>query len=185
MGNEVNRLVLEGLFGPVFKSTSTSELIDNKQLSSFKIKCLVLKYTDDICKSQKNTDYQMEMDFIVKNNSRNNFIKNLVLSLEGNSLVLFQLVEKHGKILYELIKNNIKDGRKVFFVSGETNSEIREDIRKIADSNPINIFFSFNDKKIICDSNDVVFLSDGSNKLAKDITIKDDIDDKWIKFKLL
>lgn len=131
--SDVHKLVLEGLFGSVFRATNTSKLIEKKQLSSFKIKCLVLKYSDEICKSQKNIEYQAEMDFIVKNEARNNFIKNLVLSLNGNSLVLFQYVEKHGKILYELIKKNAKEGRKVFFVSGKTEAEDREIIRAITE----------------------------------------------------
>ena len=36
---------------------------------------------------------------------RNKFIKNLTLSLEGNTLLLFQFVEKHGKKLYEIINS--------------------------------------------------------------------------------
>ena len=38
-GTHTHRLVLEGLFGPVYKATSTSDLIDKGQLASFRIKC--------------------------------------------------------------------------------------------------------------------------------------------------
>ena len=131
-GTQTHRLVLEGLFGPVYKATTTAELIDKGQLATFKIKCLILKYPDPICKEARSWDYNQEMEYIVKNNARNEFIRNLVMSLEGNSLVLFQFVEKHGKILYELIKEKTGD-RKVFFVHGGTDVDIRESIRAITE----------------------------------------------------
>jgi superfamily II DNA or RNA helicase len=47
-------------------------------------------------------------------------------------LVLFQYVEKHGKILYDLIRKKETE-RKVFFVFGGTEGETREKIREITD----------------------------------------------------
>lgn len=131
-GTQTHKLVLEGLFGPVYKATTTSELIENKQLASFRIKCLILKYPETICKESKSWDYNTEIEYIVKNNARNEFIKNLVLSLEGNSLILFQFVEKHGKELYSIIKEKVKN-RHVFFVFGGTDVEIRESVRSITE----------------------------------------------------
>ena len=131
-GTQTHRLVLEGLFGPVYKATSTAELIEKKQLADFSIKCLILKYSDTICKESKSWDYNQEIEYIVMNKARNDFIRNLVLSLNGNSLVLFQFVEKHGKHLYENIKEHAGK-RKVFFVFGGTDVEIRESIRAITE----------------------------------------------------
>jgi len=131
-GTQTHRLVLEGLFGPVYQSTTTSELIENKQLADFKIKCLVLKYADEVCKQAKSWDYNQEIEYIVKNSKRNEFIKNLALSLEGNTLILFQLVEKHGKELHRIIKEAAKN-RHVFFVFGGTDVEIRESVRSITE----------------------------------------------------
>jgi superfamily II DNA or RNA helicase len=131
-GTNTHKLVLEGLFGMVHKSTTTTELIQKGQLSKFKIKCLVLKYPAEVCKEMKSQDYQKEIDFLVRNKARNDFIKNLTVSLKGNSLVLFQFVEKHGKELYELIKEKAKE-RNVFFVYGDTDVEVREEIRAIVE----------------------------------------------------
>ena len=131
-GTQTHRLVLEGLFGPVYQSTTTSDLIEKGQLADFNIKCLILKYPELVCKESKKWDYQTEMNYIVANQKRNEFIKNLVMSLEGNTLVLFQLVEKHGKILHELIKKNAKN-RHVFFVFGGTDIEVRESVRAITE----------------------------------------------------
>ena len=133
-GTQTHRLVLEGLFGVVKKVTTTSELIEQKHLADFSIKAIVLKYPDDTKKILKDASYQDEIDFIVRNESRNRFIKNLALSLDnGNTLLLFQYVEKHGKVLYNMIKNDAGD-RKVFFVSGEVEGEEREQIRKIVET---------------------------------------------------
>jgi superfamily II DNA or RNA helicase len=131
-GTQTHKLVLEGLFGPVLKVITTKELMDNDQVSSLKIKCLILKYSDEVCKLSRDWDYQAEIDYLVKNPQRNAFIKNLALSLKGNSLILFQLVEKHGKELMRLIDAEKKD-RKVFFVHGGTDVETREQIRHITE----------------------------------------------------
>jgi len=74
------------------------------------------------------------MDYIVRYEKRNKFIRNLALSLKGNTLLLFQYVDKHGKVLHEDISDKAQEGRKVFFVSGSTDADTREDIRKITES---------------------------------------------------
>ncbi len=132
-GSEVNKLVLEGLFGPIKKVTTTSELMEKKHLADLKIKAIVLNYSNETKKLVSGFDYQQELDFLVRNESRNRFIKNLALSQEGNTLVFFQFVEKQGKPLYEMIKAEAKN-RKVFFISGEIDGDTREEIRKILET---------------------------------------------------
>jgi superfamily II DNA or RNA helicase len=132
-GTQTHKFVLEGLFGCVKKITSTVELMDQKHLAELTIKAIILKYSDDIKKLMAGSDYQTEIDFIVRNDSRNKFIKNLALSLRGNTLLLFQFVEKHGKILHDMISKEIVD-RKVFFISGSIDGEKREEIRKIIET---------------------------------------------------
>jgi superfamily II DNA or RNA helicase len=131
-GTQTHKLVLEGLFGPVYQSTTTAKLIENKQLADFRIKCLVLKYPEDVCKLSRGWDYQSEIDYIVKSTARNEFIRNLTLSLEGNSLILFNLVEKHGKHLHKMIDEKATN-RHVFFVYGGTDVDVREQVRAITE----------------------------------------------------
>jgi superfamily II DNA or RNA helicase len=128
-GTLTNKLVLEGIFGPVKQVTTSAKLIDKQYLANFKIKTLMLKYSDEVRKQMCDIDYQTEIDYIVTNKKRNKFIKNLTVSLKGNTLLLFQFVEKQGKVLYDLIKEEIKD-RNVFFISGEIHADEREIIRK-------------------------------------------------------
>lgn len=130
--SKVNKLVLEGLFGPVQKVISTKELIERKQLANFSIKCIVLKYPEATCKAVKGFTYQDEMAFLVAHEGRNKFIADLAINLKGNTLVLFTYVEKHGKILYEDILSKCKN-RKVFFVHGGVDAEDREQVRQITE----------------------------------------------------
>lgn len=133
-GSQTHKLVLEGLFGPVRKVTTTAELIDQKHLASFKIKAIVLSYPDEIRQMiARSSDYQSEIDYIVRLEARNNFIKNLVLSLEGNTLLLFQYVDKHGKILYDKLSKDMGD-RKVFFIHGGVDGEERDKVREIVEN---------------------------------------------------
>jgi len=131
-GTQTHKLVLEGLFGPVYQSTTTAKLIENKQLADFRIKCLVLKHPEEVCKLSRGWDYQSEIDYIVKSTARNEFIRNLALSLEGNSLILFNLVEKHGKHLHKMIEEKATN-RHVFFVYGGTDVDVREKVRAITE----------------------------------------------------
>jgi superfamily II DNA or RNA helicase len=131
-GTQTHRLILEGLFGPVYRAVTTSSLMEKKLLSELEIKCIVLEYQDAERKSIAKLNYQAETDFLITHEKRNKFIKNLALSLSGNTLILFQFVEKHGKPLYEMIKAEAGD-RRVYFVSGEVGGEARNDIRELVE----------------------------------------------------
>jgi len=130
---KVHKLVLEGMFGPVHKVTTTRALMDSGKLSNLNITCVILKYDEETRKAKKNMTYQEEMDFLVSNEARNKFIRNLAVKSSGNTLVLFQYVEKHGKILFDLIKQKSHDERKIFFVYGGTETADRENIRHITE----------------------------------------------------
>jgi len=128
---EVHKLILEGLFGTTNKVTSTKELIKNKTLSSIAIKCLVLKYSKEECAVVSKLNYQEEISFLVGHPERNKYICNLVKGLSGNSLVLFQLIEKHGNILHSILEEIIDSSRKIFFVYGGTDADTREKVREL------------------------------------------------------
>ena len=131
-GTKTHRLVLEGVFGGVHKVTTTKKLMDDKQLATLKIVCCTLNYPDEIKKQLKGYNYQEEIDWIVTCPKRNEIIKNLTIAQDGNTLLLFQYVEKHGKVLYEMLQKEAKN-RKVFFVFGGTDTETREQIRALTE----------------------------------------------------
>lgn len=131
-GSLTNRITLEGLFGPVKQVTTTSELMEQGHVANLKIKAIILQYPDDVRQQARKFSYQDEIDFIVRYEKRNKFIRNLVSSVDGNSLVLFQYVEKHGKVLYDMIQTRC-EGRKVYFVHGGVEGDDREKIREIVE----------------------------------------------------
>jgi superfamily II DNA or RNA helicase len=131
-GTETNKLVLEGLFGPTKRVTMTRDLQEKGTLAKIDITILLLRYHNDVCHMLKDATYQEEIDYIVTNEKRNRLISNLALDQKGNSLVLFQYVEKHGKPLFDLIQRKAKD-RPVYYVSGEVDASDREQIRGIVE----------------------------------------------------
>lgn len=133
-GSKTHKLVLEGVFGPVRKIISAAELMEQGHAADLQIKCILLKHTDSLCQAAKDFTYQQEIEYLVLNDQRNRFITNLAVSLDKNTLVLYQYVDKHGKILHDLINTKLAgSGRKVFFVAGETDVKVREDIRAIVE----------------------------------------------------
>ena len=131
-GTKTHKLVLEGLFGTVNKVVSTTELQETGKLAALKIFCLVLQHGKTERDFLKDKNYQEEMDYLVSNEKRNKYIRNLCLSLQGNSLCLFQYVEKHGEILKQLIEEKAEN-KKVFFVHGGVEADEREKIRFITE----------------------------------------------------
>ena len=130
--SKTNKLVLEGLFGPVYKAVTTKKLMDDKTIAPLDVKSLLLQYSEEETKNCKKLSYQQEIDWIVTHPKRNNFIVKLALLQKKNTLILFNFVEKHGKVLYEMIKE-AEPERPVYFVSGEVNADDREEIRRLTE----------------------------------------------------
>ena len=77
--SKTHKLVIEGLFGPTIKVVSTKELIDKNILANLKINCMVLGYDDESKQEVKRVKYQEEIDWIVGNKNRNQFIRNCMI----------------------------------------------------------------------------------------------------------
>lgn len=125
---KVHIWTLEGLFSPIYKVIRTKELMEKGNIAKLKIKVILLQHNGRIFET-----YEDEIQYLISNEKRNNFIKNLSLDLTGNTLILFSRVETHGEILYNLINNSVKENRKVFFVYGGVDTEQRERIREITE----------------------------------------------------
>ena len=160
-GSECHRLQLEGMFGPVKKVISSYQLMEEGTIAKINIQCVILRHT-----KQKKMTYQEEMDYLCSSEERNKFITNLVSSLKGNTLVLFQYVEKHGEVLYPMLDGRVKD---LHYVFGGTDTEDRERVRELVEkSNDSVILASYgtfstgiNIKKI----DNVVFASPSKSRI--------------------
>ena len=124
-GTQTHQLVLEGLFGAVEKVVTTKQLIDKNTLAKLKIKCVILKHQE----IREKMTYAEELEYLVTNEKRTDFVVNLLRHLNGNTLCLFQLVEKHGKIL----NDKMKGSENVYFVYGGTDTSEREKIRGLVE----------------------------------------------------
>jgi superfamily II DNA or RNA helicase len=141
--SKTHRLVLEGCFGEVKKVVSTKKLMEEGTVSDFQVKAIVLNHSNEAKQNFKKAlasvkesvkKWPAEREFIVNHEKRNNFIKNLVHSLKDqNNLILFDLVEKHGKILEPLLRT---EGRELHFIYGATKGEERERIRHLVENDP-------------------------------------------------
>ena len=112
--------------------------MDSGTLAKLKVQCLVLKYPEVDCKYMVKQNYQDEVDLIVRDTRRNKFIIGLTRALKGNTLVLFQFVEKHGNNLHLMMAANARLNkqydRKIFYVHGGTDTDTREEIRAITEN---------------------------------------------------
>ena len=132
-GALTHELVLQGLFGKIYRVTSTRALQDNDTLAKLSIRRIILEHDEKTRKEFGKQKYQDEIQYVVAHKKRNTFITNLSLDLQGNTLVLYNYVDKHGKPLYDMIKNKVNESRKIFFVSGNTPATDREAIRAIVE----------------------------------------------------
>ena len=164
-GTQTHQLVLEGLFGGVEKVVSTKELMDKKTLANLRIKCILLKHPN----IRERMTYAEELTYITGNDKRNDFIANLLVHLTGNSLCLFQLVEKHGKILHDKVKEKDNVGPNIFFVYGATDTKEREEIRAIVDREQSSItiasYGTFSTGINIRNINNIVLASPSKSKI--------------------
>jgi len=153
--------VLEGLFGPSYKIINTSELQEAGYLATLNIKVLLLKHEPQIFER-----YEDEVQYLIGHDKRNNFIKNLVWDITGNTLILFSRVQSHGEVLYNLIN---RSDRKVFFIHGGVDVEERESVRSIAEteSNAIIIasFGTFSTGINIKNLHNVIFASPSKSRI--------------------
>ena len=134
---KTHELVLKGLFGTVKKVISTAELMKRDQVAQMKVEILHIKYNEEDRKLVKALDYQGEIDFLIKNETRNKFIARLASALPGNTLVIFSRIE-HGKNLFDLIETS----KEKHYVAGETDKEQREVTRQFAEKNDVIIVAS-------------------------------------------
>ena len=127
-GLQTHQLVLEGLFGSVDQVTKTKDLQKKGHLTPLKVNIILLKH------GWVPFDYyQQEIEYLCMHERRNKFISKLAMDTVGNTLILFNYVEKHGEPLYKLI-NSYNSNRLLFFIHGGIDTEDREEARRITES---------------------------------------------------
>jgi len=136
--SKMHELQLQGHFGPTKIVSTIKELQDLDILSDLSINIIRLSYPDEIKKSMRIYDpkikksrylsYAEELDLLSSIQQRNMVIRDLTLSLKGNTLVLYRLVDRHGIPLHQMIQEAAEFP--VHFVSGKIDAVERNRIRK-------------------------------------------------------
>lgn len=124
-----------GLFGEIYKPVSTSQLMEDGQVTDLKINSIFLRYPDNITTAMKGKTYQEEIKFIQKAKKRNKWVAQLSTKLAArkeNVFLMFKNAE-HGKELFQMVKD--LDHEKVYFVNGEVNTETRNALKEMAENN--------------------------------------------------
>lgn len=129
--SKVDKLQLEGLFGPIYNVATSKELQDRGILSKLKIFGIVLRYNDEIKKQCKKMTWREEINFINEQPSKVKVIMKLIKPEHKNNLILFKTID-YGKRLYESIKKYLPEKR-VYYVDGSVKAETREKIRALAE----------------------------------------------------
>jgi superfamily II DNA or RNA helicase len=130
--SKTHQMSIKGNLGPIFRVTETHKLISQGHLSEIKIKALVLDYSRETKKLMAKQNYPDEIDFIVRHEKRNRFICNLARSLKGNTLILYNFIEKHGDVLDVMLREKISEGQ-YFYIHGGVDGEDRNQIRGIVE----------------------------------------------------
>jgi superfamily II DNA or RNA helicase len=199
--SQVNKLILEGLFGEVRRFVTTKDLMENGTVADFNIKGIVLKHDKETAKKFKSglkeillkqesgkkkpsagLKYQYEVDFLNSNEKRNAFLRNLLWSLDKqNNLILFDRIESHGEILRDAFQ---KEGRILHYVHGGVKGEERERIRHLIENdNKTVVRMYFGNLMIEVEDNEIVDLKNGMKVVASSINSEMDVCEKWIEKK--
>jgi superfamily II DNA or RNA helicase len=128
---QLNILTLTGLFGPPHQVVTARELIDAGQATEVDIRIMVLKHPEEIRKAFKGMDYKEEIGHMMACEARNIFIARLALACKGNTLILYNYVQKHGNLIHEKLQELVGPGRNIYYIHGGVDADVREQIRQI------------------------------------------------------
>lgn len=175
-GAEMHEIEMNARFGDIYTTITTRELIDRGIVTDILIKSIQLKYSEDTTShfwKYSGGDYQKEIDFIIDNESRNKYIIDKALNLDGNTLMLFNFIERHGDaLLSSLLENRLKYKKRIMYVSGKIKTKDREIIRKQMDSDLPEFYdINFENGKITVDSKDVDF-SNINTYIGKELNVE-------------
>jgi len=121
---------------PVFYRTY-EELKEAKILADMMVYSVILRYPHServMAADEFSRNYHDEIDYLMKSDRRNEYLVNTIKENCGtqNTLVLFQYIEKHGKVLLDLFKQRFPD-KKILYIDGGVDIDIREQSRFVAE----------------------------------------------------
>tara|TARA_R110000751_G_scaffold160535_2_gene266175 strand:- start:435 stop:1157 length:723 start_codon:yes stop_codon:yes gene_type:complete len=120
-----------GKIGPILYERNSYELRKDKYVADVKVQVLKLEYIDQpnypVRLNTPAERYNVELDYIIHSDFRNNLIRTLCSKFDKNGLILVDYIE-HGKLIHEHLSALNK---KVYFIRGEVCIEDREKVKGI------------------------------------------------------
>lgn len=192
-GTDMHELEMRARFGKLYRAATTKQLMDSGDLAKLVIDARVIKYgEDDITALHKElrgktavAKYKAEIDFIVEHELRNKYLMDTAFATNKNSLMLFNYVDKHGKLLLEkMLPHQDEHCKRVYFIYGGISGNEREEIRQVLDKKPpvwYDVYIS-NNEFVRIRGEKTVTLKDGSTVSGFDLSLhkKYELCSKWI-----
>jgi superfamily II DNA or RNA helicase len=128
---QIDKWCVIGKFGPVIYKKSSFDLREEDYLVNVEVKIINIKYNTQPPKLTTNR-YRDELNFLINNEFRNEFITKLCGKITNNTLILVNQIA-HGEEIYShLVKNKDKQ---VFFIRGSVEVSDREKIKQLIENN--------------------------------------------------
>ena len=122
-----------GKIGPVIYEKTSYQLRLESYVSNVSVVVLQINYSKQpqYPKELINASdrYRTEINFLVKNNFRNNLLTKFSCGTNKNTLILVDFIE-HGEILFNKLSETCNN-KQVFFIRGEVEVDEREKVRKL------------------------------------------------------
>jgi len=129
LDGKIHELQCRAWFGLLYKTKTTSELIKEGFINDLNIYCIQLNHNTNF---NTKLEYQKEIDYIISDEKRNRFILDTAFKQKHNTIVLFNYIEKHGDILYDMAKKEVeKHDKQIFKIIGNVDVNEREYIRTV------------------------------------------------------
>jgi superfamily II DNA or RNA helicase len=132
--SKIDQWNIIGKIGPILYEEKTLDLKEKNFVSNFKIMILDIVHSV-LPKLPYNSlrpaaAYNAELDFLIKNERRNEIISKLALRLSTNTIIMVDRIE-HGENIFNTLKQNSKEDRPIYFIQGSTDMDDREELRKL------------------------------------------------------
>ena len=184
-------LAIESLLGPKITEVTATELKEKGIITPMEIKAVIMNHQDsefnDRIKQIRKAGLgkealNIEKDYIHLSDKRIDLIKKITSKLTENSLILFHTIEYGHKLLNYLSKE--LPHMEFYYIDGEVSGKKREEIKKMMEQGKKDVEYTilnFGAYTIELKSDTKIPLTNGSYKIAKEITSEDDINDKFIE----
>jgi len=189
MDDSADYFTITSLLGPMVNTISPKFLFKEGYATPVNVKIIKINYTNkeigeklwSIKKSRQMEGSQLlslEKNLVVQHKGRFDFVVNLISKTSKNSLVMFSNIKDgYGKRIYDALRD--RSDKVCYYVDGSVAQDHREYYKKEMESGgnsyPV-IKMSFGDVTYEFRENEEIRMTDGSIKLAKNVTMDDDVD---------